>query len=589
MLLKSIVFSFMLFFSAVINAQAMGVGVNDASNPTRLHVWPTSIDNAPFHNVYYMLGHNTMDQDGSIEDWLDAGFRAFELDVIDRGDWEDIHDGPYVTHSSSPGDKFCSGNPDRLGHCLRDIKQWWSNNQEKVKVPIVVFVDMKISWDPGSAWFDDEIADLDIQIRKLVNRPDGISGPRPTLFTPDDLVQWIASNTAYLMHKKSVLQEMVWEGGWPPVAQMKDKIIVVFVGGNVLNTAFKQNEGNFLAAQNIVRTRGQKSSGFYCPYGRTPVLGSMLCANTSGKALMTSMGQSNTTRRIMNHAAVNNSYESNFVAVAHGFQFINRKIHDPNEDHTFSADPTKVEIPLVGYRRSLPGIFAMRASNMPNCVEVHQRHGNGTSLLLGNKKSCTWRIPNLLFSNTKNLFKYTWQRQIAVLTKSKKYGSAFPFCVGIQGDTSQAGASLELQTCNTGSGSQQWTIHQLGVIRNVQNPTLCWENPVALNQPLTVERCDAGPSQQMVLVPHWRIRGYDDLYNSETLRYGLLQFWWGKQYLEQRLGRRVIWTTSAPPVPSPDSVGDWVQDLSQEERDWMNLNLLKLGAGPEEASRFAPN
>jgi hypothetical protein len=127
-----------------------------------------NLSNYHFHQAYYTLQHNTYEHGSTLTGWLDLGLRSVELDVIDKDNWENDVNGPYVSHDKYAGNENCSGNPDRLGHCLRDIASWQDTHPGTG--PILVFIDMKSSWDPAVAWQDDEVFSLDEKVRSILGR-----------------------------------------------------------------------------------------------------------------------------------------------------------------------------------------------------------------------------------------------------------------------------------------------------------------------------------------------------------------------------------------------------------------------------------
>ena len=154
------------------------------------------------HEVYYVQQHNTFDYGSTLTSWLDMGMRSVELDIIDREDWENDPNGPYVTHDSSAGNKNCSGNPDRLGHCLSDIAGWL--NTHPGQGPVLVFIDMKASWDPANAWYSDEVYLLDEKVRSILGAQ---------MYTANELYQY-ATGSAYAPGGTS-LRQAVSTAGWP--------------------------------------------------------------------------------------------------------------------------------------------------------------------------------------------------------------------------------------------------------------------------------------------------------------------------------------------------------------------------------------
>ena len=87
-----------------------------------------------FDQTYYAQVHNTYAHSNHLTNWLDAGYRTVELDVLDAANWQNNDLGPYVSHGPELEVPNCSGQ--RLGNCLRDIANWIDRNGSNV--PIVV-------------------------------------------------------------------------------------------------------------------------------------------------------------------------------------------------------------------------------------------------------------------------------------------------------------------------------------------------------------------------------------------------------------------------------------------------------------------
>ena len=176
----------------------------------------TISSSAALHDLYYLQPHNTFDHDASLTAWLNSGYRSLELDVIDRGDWEKETKGPYVSHNFEAEKNNCKRDGKaRLGDCFQQIKDWIDRNG--TDVPIMLYIDMKASWDPASAWKSDEMAQL--------NRWIGNSILGDYLFTYKDLADHIEAKS------RDRMRVNLRGRGWPLIASMRNKVVVVLTGG----------------------------------------------------------------------------------------------------------------------------------------------------------------------------------------------------------------------------------------------------------------------------------------------------------------------------------------------------------------------
>ena len=400
------------------------------------------------HQAYYAMQHNTYEHGTSLSGWLDQGFRAVELDVIDRGDWELDANGPYVSHNGDTGDRNCSGNPDRLGHCLRDIVGWLDRNPGKG--PVIVYVDMKDSWDPLNAWYADEVRLLDDKIRQIL-------GTR--MYTGGELYRFGAGLD--WAPGRSTPRSVVSVAGWPLLSTLSSRVVVAYTGGRI--GAANQTQGN--GAQYIVDTTGRLPYGFFCPdVESTPgqiVPGGtvdgvsnatsqlFVCSNLKARDhYQIAANAAHTHKQLMHlwssHVYANDSYTFNYIAVAHGIGAIGR---DGNVAETWGG-----LIPLVGVRRSLPGYFELRPTYaIGQCVDVSNGGtGNGTRIDL---RACD--------SGTNQRFVYTAEGQL----RPRHYN---PSCTDISGGSAGNLNLVHLWDCD-GGASEKWAVDTAGRFRSVHN------------------------------------------------------------------------------------------------------------------------
>jgi hypothetical protein len=402
-----------------------------------------------FHDAYYVVQHNTYDHGASLTGWLDAGLRSVELDVMDIGDWELDPNGPYVSHDNNVGDRNCSGNPDRLGNCLRDIVSWLDANPSSE--PILVFIDMKTSSNIFGDWNAEEVFFLDQKVREL-------AGWR--LYTGDELYRF-ATGTDYTRGAKS-LRQAVSEQGWPLLRDLTGRIIVAYTGGVIGSANQTQSDG----INHILSQPGRRlPHGFFCPDVETDTYelvpgGTVdgmsfessqqaVCSNLSARdhyqlTANTAAAHHQLIHLWGNHVYNNDQFVYNYIAVAHGITAIGR---DANATSTFNG-----ALPLVGVRRSLPGYFELRPSHAPyKCMDVSgSGTGNGTRIQL-------WDCNGTGAQH----FVYTAEGQL----RPRHANSS---CTDISGGDAGSNTTVHLWGCD-GGNSEKWVIDPNGFVRSYDN------------------------------------------------------------------------------------------------------------------------
>lgn len=402
------------------------------------------------HQAYYAMPHNTYEHGASLTGWLDQGFRAVELDIVDIGDWERDPEGPYVSHGSGAGNHNCSGNPDRLGHCLRDIVTWLDSPRGKNQGPVLVYVDMKSSSNFTNDWKADEVRMLDDKIHEIL-------GVR--MFTGSDLfrsaggIAWSPGTTA--------VRSVVSQNGWPLLSALSDRVIVAYTGGRLLQTNQTQGAG----IENILATHRRLPNGFFCPdVESTPqqlapggkvdgvsyaTSQYFVCSNLKARDHYQIVANaSHAHKQLMHiwnsHVFANDSYAYNYIAIAHGISAIGR---DGNVANTWGN-----VIPLVGVRRSLPGYFELRPAYAPTkCMDAN---GNGT-------RNGTGIILHDCHGGANQRFVYTAEGQLRPRHANR-------LCTDISGGRAGSGKTVHLWDCD-GGASEKWTVDTAGHFRNVHN------------------------------------------------------------------------------------------------------------------------
>jgi hypothetical protein len=450
--------------------------------------------------IYYAQPHNSYQHSSKLTNWLDAGYRTLEIDVIDRGDWEKEAKGPYVAHDLNPMNANCSAaKDDRLGDCLSDIVGWMDRNAAAIKEPILVFVDMKASWDPASAWKSDEVAMLDDFVRKyLGNR----------LFTYRELLATLGSQP-----NRTGLKAL----GWPTLEQLKGKVIVVFTGGHIGAVNQRMNE-----ARRILN--GQNPAGpvsFLCPDvdsdGPNEISGAIdgisaadsaffFCANMKGgKHDQLVLNRSAEYRQLIHQwstagdfagtpeaASDSASYPSSYIAVAHGASAIGWDVTESLSDNRVFRPGWLSSIPLVARRRSLPGYFELRTPTQGKCVDVDgANYRNGTALM---QYTCN--------NGTNQHFVYTAEGQLRPQGDNR-------YCADVDGGKGKQQAKLHIWGCDGGE-SERWAISPDGRFANRSGSwAFCMDlyqvNP-ADRAPLVLWPCNASDAAQKfdpIRVPDW--------------------------------------------------------------------------------------
>lgn len=402
-----------------------------------------------FHDAYYVVQHNTYAHGGSLTSWLDSGLRSVELDVIDIGDWERDPNGPYVSHDNDIGDRNCSGNPDRLGNCLRDLVSWLDAHPSSE--PLLVFIDMKTSLNILGDWNAEEVYFLDQKVREIV-------GWR--LYTGDDLYRF-ATGTVYTPGAKS-LRQAVSERGWPLLSTLSGKIIVAYTGGVIGNVNQTQGGG----INHIMSRPGRRLPyGFFCPDVETDtqelVPGGtvdgmsswssqhVVCGNLKARdhyqiTANTAAAHHQLIHLWGNHVYNNDSFVYNYIAVAHGISAIGR---DSNATSTFGG-----ALPLMGVRRSVPGYFELRPLHAPHmCMDVsNSGTSNGTRIQL-------WDCNG----TSAQRFVYTAEGQLRPRHDNTS-------CTDIRGGDAGNNTTVHLWDCD-GGNSEKWMINPNGLIRSYDN------------------------------------------------------------------------------------------------------------------------
>jgi Ricin-type beta-trefoil lectin domain len=397
--------------------------------------------------VYYAQPHNTYLHSDKLTNWLDAGYRTVEIDVIDKEDWELNPKGPYVAHSINPGNQNCSAaNNDRLGDCLDDVTGWLDRNPG-VSVPLLVFIDMKANADPASAWKPDEIALLDNFVNSyLGNR----------LYTYRDLLGHLSpdGNRSGLKTK-----------GWPTLNALKGKIIVVFTGGYYGDVNARMNSARKL--MNSGSNGGP--TGFLCPdvdsgdpdeiSGAIDSIGEpdssyFFCANmNAGDNDQYVLNRSAQWRQLIHQWGAAGDFSSldyawSYISVAHGASAIGWDVTESLTNSSVFRPGWLGSIPLVGKRRSLAGYFTLRTTFANQCVDVsNSNYKKGTAL---QQYTC----------NDSNAQKFVYTAEGQLRPKGNT-----SYCADVDGGKGKEGAKLNIWDCD-GGDSEKWAINAAGLFAN---------------------------------------------------------------------------------------------------------------------------
>ena len=410
--------------------------------------------------IYYIQPHNSFDHGSSLTGWLDRGFRAVELDVIDRGDWEYHAYGPYVSHSffGEPGNKNCSNSGDtRLGHCLQDIMNWIDAHPNNT-TPILVFIDMKsIFWSYSNDWYPEEVAELDEWIKNFVGWK---------LYKFSDLYSYVFGKGG-----GSYPRELLAQHGWPTLSALQGKMIVVLTGGRY--NQVNQHMGG--ALYDLYINYNRYPATVMCPdvesdpeeldiNGTIDGINStnskfFVCSNLRSRdhyQITANRAARNKQLIHLNggHVYGNTSFTYNYIAVAHGVSAIGQDLNDYNNATTHGGS-----IPYVGVRRSLPGYFKLKPTgNTSMCMDVSgSRYRNGSKL---NSWPC--------HSGDNQRFVFTAEGQLRPKGNNK-------YCVDIKGGDAGNGKDIHLWDCD-GGNSEKWYIDPNGNFKSYDNSRYCLDS-----------------------------------------------------------------------------------------------------------------
>ncbi|WP_144394719.1 Ca2+-dependent phosphoinositide-specific phospholipase C [Pleionea sediminis] len=398
-----------------------------------------------FDQVYYIQPHNTYDYGSSLKSWLEKGYRSVELDVIDKGDWEDNDEGPSVSHGMYAGNKNCSAaDDDRLGHCFTDILNWLDENPNSE--PLAIVVDMKASWDPASAWKSDELVLLDDFIK-------GYLGDK--LYTYGDLIQHL--DTGFSSDYRTTLKNM----GWPTVEELRGKIIVILTGGHY-------SDANNRMGKALESRDKYDQATFFCPYigtadpdGFSEKIDSISSSNSKnffcgnvelGDHYQVTANRANEYKQLMHvwggAGDFNNTdYAATYIGVAHGTSVLSWDLDEPNDTPWWASE----YIPLVGERRSLPGYFMMKSVFNGMCIDVHAyNYSNGGTI---SQWTCN--------GQQNQQFVYTAEGQL-------RPRQANQYCIDVDGGKADKWEKTHLWDCD-GGDSEKWRIRLEGDFKNLSN------------------------------------------------------------------------------------------------------------------------
>ena len=395
-----------------------------------------------FHNVTYAQPHNTYNVGDSLRDWLAADFRSMEIDVIGASSpysWPYVgHDGTNEVSNCIPGARGV-----RLYSCLQVLRQWVDSNP--YDWPIMLLVDLK---DRGPSWNAERIGRLDQNISTYL-------GSR--MYRYRDL----QSYTGYYAGGPS-MRSRTSSVGWPTMDQMRGKIVVAFSGGE---TNYK-NQNMASAHEWIESYYGRSPNVFMCPEvddepEEVQVGGALdglsasrsqyfVCSNLRSRDhYQVTANAAYHAKQIQhlwgNHVFNNNSYEYNYIALAHGASIIGRDISTTSGSHDFNGN-----IPLVSVRRSLPGYFKLRPTDSTGmCMDVHG-YSNGSNV---HQYPCN--------SGYDKQYVYTAEGQLRPRGNNR-------YCVDIDGGDAGNGKKLHLWDCD-GGRSEKWVIQSNTQFRNVDD------------------------------------------------------------------------------------------------------------------------
>lgn len=442
-----------------------------------------------FEDLYFMQSHNTYDHGVSISNWLDQGFRSFELDVQSDRDggtgWNNDANGPFVAHwPHEVGDKICSAQDnDRLGNCLNDMARWLGQNPNEG--PLLVFIDMKMYWDSNA------IRKLDVKINQLIGN---------LLYRPRDLYEYAVGQP---FPGSQTLRSAVSSRGWPTMGNLKGKIIIAYTGGTDVNV----NQG-MSGALEYHLDRDQLPYGFFCPdvedddeelepNSKVDGMGNfasqfVVCSNLEARkhyqVTANMADKHNQLIHLWGSNVYNNSqFTFNYLAVAHGISAIGRDGENSNDITSFNG-----HLPYMGIRSpsNLPGYFSIEATHISSkCLDVSKQQArNGQDLHLW---SC--------HAQHNQKFVYTAEGQLRPQTHNR-------YCVDIDGGSARNGKQIHLWDCDDGK-SEKWKIEFDSMsnvtFRSYENPNYCLDvsyQGTSNGTKFQTWRCNGSAAQKFKLI-----------------------------------------------------------------------------------------
>ncbi|OZG75229.1 hypothetical protein BTA51_02265 [Hahella sp. CCB-MM4] len=449
----------------------------------------SATDSHRFDELYYIQPHNTFEHGNNLTGWLDQGYRTLELDIIDRGDWESWDKGPYVSHEASPQNQNCSAaQNDQLGHCLDDIVSWMNSHTNAQ--PLVLFVDMKASWDPLNAWYASEVEQLDEYISNYLTSRLGAR-----FYKYQDLINHL--NPHFQSNYRNTLKNV----GWPTVSELKGKLIVVLTGGHIGDVNDRM--------ESALMSRLGAQATFLCPDIDTAdadefsgTIDSISASNSTyffcgnvkaGDHYQITANRAAEYKQIMHLWGSagdfsNTSYAANWIAVAHGVSVISWNIDAPSQTPSW----TQSSIPLVGKRRGLPGYFKIKPMVAPQyCLDVENaQYSNGSDLI-------SWNCGN----GSNQRFVYSAEGQLRPKGNNQ-------YCVDFNTGSADNGDDMHLWDCD-GGNSEKWQVNESGRFQNLDNGgSHCMDIPggsAESSEQWQIWSCHGGDNQKFYLesVPDW--------------------------------------------------------------------------------------
>lgn len=448
--------------------------------------------------LYYLQPHNTYAHGRDFAGWLDAGYRAVEIDVIDRDDWAAGVDGPYVSHDANTMKANCGTAPQtRLNDCLKTILAWQARHPDET-TPLLVFVDMKTTLlDPLSAWPAEKIGKLDEYIGKAI--------PAADRYTYADLATYVDSAAGASLRLK------VKDRGWPAIGTLGHKIVVILTGGRIGSVNQHLNDGRkWLLAQAIPQNT------FFCPDvdvnspseittqidGLSEVdSGYFVCANVKagdhGERVLNRSAEYRQLLHLWDHSGdfTNRHYAYAYLGVAHGVGALGMDVTEDLSSAVYYQPAWIDSIPYVGVRRSLPGYFMLptEASQRNGCIGLDgDSYGNGKRIVQSPCNS----------AGNYQQFVYTVEGQLRTRGNNA-------YCLDIKGGAAGQGKEMNLWGCD-GGRSEKWYITPDGLMASRdKDGAFCMAvdgNSPANGTPMRLASCDRNNAAERVVlrqVPGW--------------------------------------------------------------------------------------